>query len=81
MDVSTLTELREEVRQLIGPGVYDRLLLPGGSTRWTDEGLNWACDQTAELLGLTRTETVVSVTNKQAVIPADAIKVVSAREA
>lgn len=79
--MSNLTELREEVRQLVGPGVYDRLLLPGGSTRWTDEGLNWACEQAVELLGLTREEAVVSVANKQAVIPADAIKVVNAREA
>ena len=77
--MSTLVELREEVRQLVGASVYDRFFIPGGSTQWVDEGLNFARDQTAKLLGLTRQEVVVSVTNKQAVIPIDAIKVVSAR--
>jgi hypothetical protein len=74
--MSTLTELREEVRQLVGSGVYDRMMLPGGSTRWTDEGLNWACEQTAQLLGITRVDVLSSVVNKQTVVPADAVKVV-----
>lgn len=77
--MSTLTELREEVRQLVGSGLYDRFFLPGGSPKWTDEGLNFACDQAVSLLGLTRTETQVSVVNKQSVIPTDAIKIVSVR--
>ena len=75
--MSTLTELREEVRQLIGTGVYDRMMLPGGSTRWTDEGLNWACEQTTELLGLTRVDILSSIVNKQTVIPDDAVSIVA----
>jgi hypothetical protein len=76
--MSTLADLREEVRQLLGPGVYDRFL-PSGSTRWVDDALNLACSHTCELLGLTRIEALVAVTNKQAAAPSDAISIVSAR--
>lgn len=71
--VSTLSALRAEVRELIGPGAYDRSF----KDDWATEGLNFACDQCSALLGLTRVEVTLSVTNKQAVIPSDAIKVVS----
>jgi hypothetical protein len=71
--MSTLVELREEVRELVGYGVYDRNFKP----EWADEGLNWACAQAAALMGLTRQDTQVSVASKSVVIPDDAIKVVS----
>ena len=73
--MSNLAQLREEVRQLIGPGAYERLYKP----EWADEGLLWACDQVASLLGLTRTDIRLSVVNKQVVIPADAVKVTDVR--
>ena len=74
--MSTLAELREEVRQLIGSGTYDRFFLPNGSTEWTDDGIRFACDQIVTLLGLTRTDAMAYPSDKRFVIPADAIKIV-----
>lgn len=74
MAVSTLSALRAEVRELIGPGVYDRSF----KDDWSTEGLNFACDQCCALLGLTRVENAnVLVHNKHVVIPTDAVKIVS----
>ena len=76
--MSTLADLEEEVRQYIGPGVYDRFFLPNGSTEWVDDALVFACRQTAALLALTRVDIMVSgVANNRFTVPSDAIKIVS----
>ena len=76
MAALSLAQIREETRQIIGSGAFDRFFLPGGLTTWVDEAANWACEQSAALLGLTRTDSLVTVASKLAVIPTDAIKVV-----
>jgi len=78
--MSTLAELREETRQLLGPSVYDRFFLPNGSTAWVDDAMVFACNQTATLLGLTRTDVMLHPSNGQVVIPSDAVKVVFVQE-
>ena len=70
--MSTLADLREEVRQLIGSGKYDRCF----KNDWTDDAINFACGQVASLLGLTRLDVMANPVNNQFVIPSDAIKVV-----
>lgn len=70
--MTTLASIREEVRQLIGAGAYDRLF----KNEWTDEGIQFACGQVASLLGLTRIDTVVTAADKKAIIPSDAVKIV-----
>lgn len=72
----TLAQIRADTRDLIGGMVYDRMFLPGGQTTWVDEGINWACEMVASLLGLTRINTKVAVSSQKSVIPADAIKIV-----
>lgn len=67
-----LETLREEVKELVGPGAYSRLY----KDEWTDDGINWGCEQIAVLMGLTRTDALGTVNNKQVIIPEDAIKVV-----
>jgi hypothetical protein len=71
--MTTRLALRAEVRELIGTGAYDRNFKP----EWTNEGLDFACDQVAALLGLTRQDVELAVTNKHVVMPADAISAVS----
>lgn len=73
MVMTTLAGLRSGVRELIGPGVYDRFFKP----EWATEGLNFACDQCSALLGLTRVDCEYQITNKHVIIPDDAIKVVN----
>lgn len=74
--MSTLATLRQDTRTLVGGMAFDRLFYPAGSWAWADDGINWACEQTAALLGLTRVDALVTVTSKLALIPTDAIKVV-----
>jgi len=73
--MSALALLRDDVRELIGGMAFDRAFLPNGSWAWADDGINWGCRQAAALLGLTRANTLATVSGKKAAVPGDAIKV------
>lgn len=69
-------ELRAEVRELIGAGIFDRCY----QTDWADEAIDFACEQVAALLGLTFAfSDSIAVTNRYAASPGDAIRVESVR--
>ena len=78
----TLSEIRAQVRELIGWQVFDRLFFPNGSYDWTDAGIQWAQEQTACLMGLTRLNTQIAVGTapsglNNVVLPDDCIRVVA----
>ena len=65
MPAMNLTSLIADVRNLIGYGAYDRLF----SDYMTTDALNFACSQTAELLGITRVDAMLGVTGNAATLP------------
>ncbi len=75
--MATRAALRAEVRELVGKGLYDRCFEDG----WANEGLTFACDQAARILGLTYIETDPPLTfaTVQAGVPADAMILLNAR--
>lgn len=72
----TLAQLEADTREVIGGMAFDRMFRPSGLMTWADEGINWACDMAASLLGLTRVNTNLSVVNSKFNMPDDAIKAV-----
>jgi hypothetical protein len=76
--MTTLASLESDVRNFIGPGLYDRFFLPAGSTSWVDDGIKFAQRQIASLLGLTRIDKLFFSVNNRFAMPIDAIKVVHA---
>ena len=66
----TLAELRADVRELIGAGIFDRCFEPA----WANDAVNFACEQVASLLGLTFTlSSSIPVSGCKADIPSDAM--------
>lgn len=73
-----LSDLEAQVRELIGAMIFDRTFAPAGSMAWADAAINWACDMTCKIMGLTRvTAGPLTVSNNKVAIPSDAIKVVT----
>lgn len=71
-----LQELRAEVRELVGAGLFDRCFKP----EWADEAVQFACVQAATLLGLTFTfSPTLTVTQRYVTLPVDAIQADSVR--
>jgi hypothetical protein len=68
-----LSDLRSEVRDLIGYGAYDRLFSPA----MTNDAINFACSQVAELLGLTRTDAMLAAAGNKVDMPADTARVIA----
>lgn len=76
--MSTLADLEQELRELIGYSLFDRVFCPAGSLAWADTAINWACDMASKMCGLTRMTTgPMAVTDKKVSAPADAIKVIT----
>jgi hypothetical protein len=67
-----LSDLTDEVRDLIGYGAYDRLF----SQEMTTDAINFACDEVAELMGITRVDVMLPVSNNKATLPTDVNRVV-----
>ena len=72
----TQAELRAQVRELIGSDTYDRSF----KDEWTNDALNWACEQTACMLGLTRNIDRYDIVNRNRVfLPTSLVKIISVR--
>jgi hypothetical protein len=67
-----LADLTADVRNLIGYGAYDRLF----SQEMTTDAINFACDEVAELMGITRVDVMLPVSSNTAIMPADVSRVV-----
>ena len=67
-----LADLTADVRNLIGYGAYDRLF----SQEMTTDAINFAYDEVAELMGITRVDVMLPVSNNKATLPTDVNRVV-----
>lgn len=72
----TQAELRAQVRELIGSDTYDRSF----KDEWTNDALNWACEQAACMLGLTTDLQRYDIVNRNRVfLPTSLVKIKSVR--
>jgi len=80
VSASTLAQLEDEVRDLIGGMAYDATFTPAGLTTWVDSSLNWAAEMVAKLMGLTYVVANCSVSSANKVaLPTDVVSIVQCK--